>query len=132
MKCWIQSNIHMKKHQLEELVRHIHRKMMKEFVSFTDKKAMAAQTSDPASTAVLDPSTPPQDAMSPALKAKMDQEKRIATRQQMKQKNIELKAEKDRQKFYKSSEDQSKRVTQKGLERDIQNLKGANLGPSIT
>jgi len=122
----------MKKHQLEELVRHISRKVMKEFVSFQDKKALAAQASDPTSASTTDPSTPPQDAMSPALKAKMDQEKRIATRQQIKQKEIELKAEKDKQKFYKSSEDQSKRVLQKGLQRDIQNLKGAGLGPSIT
>ena len=122
----------MKKHQLEELVRHIHRKMMKEFVSFQDKKAMAAQASNPTSSTISDPSTPPQDAMSPALKSKMEQEKRMAARQQIKQKEIELKAEKDKQKFYKSSEDQSKRVLQKGLKRDIQNLKGAGLGPSIT
>jgi hypothetical protein len=122
----------MTKQQLEELVRHISRKVMREFVSFQDKKELAAKASDPTSSIINDPSIPPVDAMSPALKAKMDQEKRVAARQQMKQKEIELKAEKDKQKFYKSSEDQSKRVIQKGLERDIQNLKGAGLGPSIT
>ena len=117
----------MKKHQLEELVKHIHRKMMKEFVSFQDKKAMAAQASDPTSAATTDPTTPPQDAMSPALKAKMDREKEVARRKSIKDKEAELKTTKTKMDFQKKESDQMKRFTQPQLEKDLQRLKGAKI-----
>ena len=125
MKYWIQSN--MKKHQLEELVRHIHRRMMKEFVSFQDKKAMAAQASNPTSQVSTDPSTPPQDAMSPALQARIDREKEKARRDNIKDKEAELKTTKTKMDYQKRETDQMKRFDKPQLEKDIQRLKGAKI-----
>jgi hypothetical protein len=112
----------MKEHQLNELLRLIAKRVVAEYMSMKDKKAMEA---DSTSTIGSDPNTPPEDAMSPALKARMDREKEIARRNNIKTKEAELKTAKSKMDMQKRETDQVKRFTKPGLERDIQRLKGA-------
>lgn len=113
----------MKEHQLNELLRLIAKRVVAEYMSMKDKKAMEA---DPTASSISsDPNTPPEDAMSPGLKARMEREKEIARRNNIKTKEAELKTAKSKMDMQRRETDQIKRFTKPGLERDIQRLKGA-------
>ena len=108
----------MKRSQLQELVRHITRSILKEFIP---------PGTDKSSTSMTDPNTPPEDAMSPGLKARMEREKEKNRRNDIKNKEAELKTAKTKMDAQKKETDQIRRFTTPALQKDIQRLKGANL-----
>ena len=108
----------MKRSQLQELVRHITRSILKEVIP---------PATDKTNTSNVDPNAPPEDAMSPGLKARMEREKEKNRRNDIKNKEAELKTAKTKMDAQKKETDQLKRFTAPALQKDIQRLKGANL-----
>jgi hypothetical protein len=113
----------MKKSQLQELIRNITRSIVREYISMQDKKALSANQSSISTSS----DTPPEDAMSPGLKARMEREKEIARRNDVKTKEVELKTTKSKIDMQRKESDQLKRFTKPSLEKDIQRLKGAKI-----
>ena len=106
----------MKRSQLQELIRHITRAVVKEYISTSSSS---------------DESNPPEvvsvDSLSPAEQAKLNREKEIQRRDLLKQKEKELDVTKREQDFQKQKVDQSKRFAVPNLTKDIQRLKGAKI-----
>lgn len=75
----------------------------------------------------VDPSTPPQDAMTSIEKAKLDREQEHNRQQQIKDKELELRTAKSELSFQTKKTDQQKRVGIPTLNKDIQRLKGAQI-----
>lgn len=114
----------MKTEQLEELIRGIVRHVLKEYtssMSSSDIKTVVGNNPD------LDTTTPPEDAMTTAEKARIDREKELDRQKQIKQKQVELDSERKQTDFYKRKVDQSKRFDIPNITKDIQRLKGADI-----
>lgn len=108
----------MKRSQLQELIEIITRSVLKEYISID------SETSD---DNLADPSSPTQDEMTPAEKAKLEREKEMDRRDDIKQKQKELDVSKKEMEFQKQKIDQSKRFNIPNITRDIQRLKGAKI-----
>lgn len=114
----------MKTEQLEELIRGIVRHVLKEYtssMSSSDVKTMIGNNPS------LDPTTPPDDAMTSAEKSRLDREAELDKQKDIKQKQVELDAEKKQMDFYKKKVDQSRRFNIPNVTKDIQRLKGADI-----
>jgi len=109
----------MKPSELQELVRHITRVVVNEYTSMTD-----TQTHDQEdSTGMSDPNVPPEDAMSPAQKAKMEREKTMNAKQELNATMDAQKTAKRESEMYKQKSGEYDRHTRKELEDKIKRLK---------
>ena len=108
----------MKRSELNELVRHITRHVLKEFSSMS-----SAVTTDPMAGSSLDPNTPPTDAMTSSEKSRMDRDKEHMRQRQLKQKEQEMKTAKKEMDFQKQKVDQTKRFSIPTIKSDIDKLK---------
>jgi len=109
----------MKEDQLKSLVRHIVREMIGN-LSTADIKQLA---DDPS----MDTSIPPEDAMSPVEKSRLERQAKLDKLKQLKQKQSELDTKKKEVEFQKKKIDQQKRFDIPNLNKDIQQLKGAEI-----
>jgi hypothetical protein len=113
----------MKQYQLNELIKHITCAVLKEMGTPLGSSLSGKDENDPNA----DSSVPPTDAMSPALKARVDRENDKQRRDNIKNKEAELKTTKSKMETQKRESDQMRRITKPGLEKDIQRLKGAKV-----
>lgn len=113
----------MKKYELESLIREIVNSLLTELnsLSTTDMKDLIASDS------TLDPTVAPEDAQSPAEKARLEREKEHERRKTIQQKETELSSKKKEIEFNKKKLDQQKRFDIPNLTKDLQQLKGAKI-----
>lgn len=112
----------MKKHQLEELVRTIVHNLLKEYdaaMSTSDLQSLADKNPD------LDASTPPQDAMTSAEKARMNRQDQDEKKKEIKQATVELDATKKKLEYQRREQDSLRRFTIPDMTKKLQSLKGA-------
>ncbi len=109
-----------KRQQLQELIRLITKKVLKEYSSMSSGKDEEETNADGQDTV-------PVDALSPAAKSKLRREKEMARRDDVKQKEKELDVAKKEMDFQKQKVDQSKRFAIPNLTKDIQRLKGGQI-----
>lgn len=110
----------LKKTQLESLIRGIVNELLNEYeasMSMSDVKQM--MNNNPS----LDPSIPPQDAMTPAEKSRIEREAEKDRKTQLKTKETELKTAKKQMDYQKQQVDQATRFTIPTLNTDLKNLK---------
>jgi hypothetical protein len=107
----------MKKSQLEFLIRQI----VNEIISSSDLQKVVDQNPG------LDSSTPPEDAMTAAEKARLDREADIERQKSIKVKTGELDAKKKEMEFNKKKLDQQKRFDVPNAAKELQRLKGAQI-----
>jgi hypothetical protein len=110
----------MKKSQIQELIRQIVRQALDEYT-------VPVSNSQPQTQDGLDPNVPPTDAMTSAEKSRIERQQELDRQKDLKQKRVELDAEKKQQDFYKKKVDQSRRFDIPTLNKDIQKLSGANI-----
>jgi len=109
------SNI--KRSQLESLIRQI----VTEILSSSDIQAMVDKNPE------LDSSTAPEDAMTPAEKARIERDAELQRQKDIRQKSTELDAKKKEMEFNKKKLDQQKRFDIPNATKDLQRLKGAKI-----
>lgn len=107
----------MKKSQLEFLIREV----VNEIISTMDLQKMVDKNPG------LDSSTPPDDAATPAEKARLDRATELQRQKDIKQKQTELDAKKKEMDFNKKKLDNQKRFDIPNATKDLQRLKGAQI-----
>ena len=106
-----------KRSQLESLVKEI----VTEILSSMDIQKLVDKNPE------LDSSQAPEDAMSPAEKARIERETELQRQKDIKQKSTELDAKKKEMDFNKKKLDQQKRFEIPNLTKGLQQLKGAKI-----
>lgn len=118
----------MKKSKLQELIRHITRGIMQEFLPPANNNGQVNGLSDPSISSVSSTDlTNPDASISPVLKSRIDREKEKQRRDNIKNKEAELKTAKSKIDAQKRETDQLKRFTTPQLQKSIQQLKGAKI-----
>jgi hypothetical protein len=107
----------MKRSQLELLIREI----VNEIISSSDLQKIVDKNPG------LDSSTPPEDAMSMADKARMEREAEIERQKSIKDKTNDLDSKKKEMEFNKRKLDQQKRFDVPNATKELQRLKGAKI-----
>lgn len=113
----------MKNTELEILIKGIVRQIVNEYVSLSSSDIKKIVDTNPS----LDSTIPPDDAQTPAEKARMEREAELARQKDIKQKQSELDSKKKEMELNKKKLDQQKRFEIPTLSKDIQKLKGATL-----
>ena len=107
----------MKKSQLEFLIQEI----VNEIISSSDLQKLVDKNPG------LDSSTPPEDAMTTAEKARLDREAEIQKQKDIKQKRMDLDAKKKEMEFNKKKLDNQRRFDIPNATKDLQRLTGAEI-----
>jgi len=113
----------MKNTQLEYLVRGIVHTILEQLGTLSASDVNAMMAADP----TLDPTVAPEDAQTPAEKARMEREAELQRQKDLKQKETDLDSKKKELEFQKKKIDQLKRFDIPNATKDIQSLKGASL-----
>lgn len=116
----------MKPQELQELVKHITRAIIKEMkasgqiseftISSSDAKALAAADSN------FDTSTPPEDAMTPAEKSRLERQAETDRRKNIRTADMKLKGTKTQTDYFAQQQKQNK-LDIIAQEKELQNLK---------
>ncbi len=113
----------MKSSQLKELIQHITREVLKEYGAMSSSGQDAEETNSAASSS----DSVSVDQLSPAQQSRIEREKQIARRDQIKQKEKELDVAKKKMDYQKQEIDQTKRFEVHNLTKQIQAAKGAKI-----
>jgi len=111
----------MKQSQLQELIRHITQRVLKELSAPVSTGGRDEAETNSANTDV------PIDQLSAGEIAKMRREKDLQRRDQIKQKEKELDVAKKEMDFQKQKVDQTKKFAVPNITKDLQRLKGAKI-----
>lgn len=112
----------MKKSQLEELIGHITRNVLKEYSSL-----MSSSSSKDALDSTSSSSTPPTDAMTSNERKRMERQAELDRQKNIKQKQIELDAIKKERDFNRKKIDRQNRFDVPNATKELQRLKGAQI-----
>lgn len=118
------------KQQLEELVRHIVRETLQELMSQTST-SMSSIGQQNQTDQMMDPSLTQMDPETPYEKARREREQEKVRRDSLKSREAELKSLKAKMDAGKKEMDQQKRFKMPQLNKQIQALKGGQIGATM-
>ncbi len=113
----------MKQSHLEELVRHITRRVIKEYTSMMSTSSGLST----GNTDLNNDDTPPTDAMTSNERKRLERQAEIDRQQNIKQKQVEFDAVKKEREFNRKKLDRQTRFDIPNARKELQRLKGAKI-----
>ena len=119
------------KQQLRELVRHIVREALQELMSQSPMSSTTSIDQQNSMDQLTNPSLPPMDSMTPYEKAKQERDQEKVRRDALEAREAEMKSLKSKMDSGKKELDQEKRFKLPTLNKQIQSLKGGQVGSAM-